>query len=46
MVIVIEFVPKEFKAYDSVLTCHLNHNLSNVLKVKVHGYASEPELSL
>lgn len=46
VVIVIEFAPKEFKAYNTTLSCHLNHNLSNNLNFHVHGYCSEAELAL
>lgn len=46
VVIVFEFTPKEFKAYNTTISCHLNHNTSNTLNFHVHGYASEPELSL
>ena len=45
-IVLVEFLPTEFRAYDQVLNCYLNHNFSNPLKIAVHGFCSEPSLQL
>jgi hypothetical protein len=45
-ILIVEFAPKDFRAYEQTLHCHLNHSASNSLKLHVSGYCSEPSLSL
>ena len=46
VILTLEFIPKEHKAYNINLTCHLNHNHSNSHHLSLHGYCSEPKLEL
>ena len=44
--LVVEFVPKEIRAYQQTLSCHLNHQMSNQIHLQCYGYCSSPSLEL
>ncbi|EGR30025.1 hypothetical protein IMG5_144000 [Ichthyophthirius multifiliis] len=46
IILTIEFIPSEYKAYNNTLSCYLNHNASNILNLHLHGFCSKPKLSL
>lgn len=43
-ILTIEFKPTEYKAYNNILSCNLNHNSSNMMHLYTHGYCSKPKL--
>ena len=45
-IITFEFCPPLPKTYSQTLSCSLNHNMGNQLHIHLHGYSSEPKLSL
>lgn len=45
-IVCFEFTPKEPRTYSHVISCSLNHNLSDQVTFKLHGYCFEPHLEL